>query len=67
MFDETTVWLGLLLEDLADRFCILTSLTLNILITWDKVLSHTLGSLVFNPPKEEVDQIFPLISEQYIS
>ena len=51
--------LGLLLEDLADRFCISTSLASNIFTTWVKVLSQTLGSLVFNPPKEVVRSNLP--------
>ena len=51
--------LGLLLEDLADRFCISTSLASNIFTTWVKVLSQTLGSLVFNPPKAVVRSNLP--------
>lgn len=51
--------LGLLLEDLADRFGISSSLASNIFTTWVKVLSQTLGALVFNPPKEVVRSNLP--------
>lgn len=46
--------LGLLFQDLADRFEISITHASNIFTTWIKVLSHTIGSLVFNPPKEAV-------------
>ena len=52
--------LGLLLEDLADRFGISPTLASNIFTTWVKVMSQTLGSLVFNPPKEVVRANLPL-------
>lgn len=51
--------LGLLFEDFADRFGISSSLASDIFTTWVKVLSKTLGALVFNPPKEKVRSIFP--------
>lgn len=51
--------LGLLLEDLADRFGISSTLASNIFTTWVKVLSQTIGSLVFNPPKEVVRSNLP--------
>ena len=51
--------LGLLLEDLADRFGISPTLASNIFTTWVKVMSQTLGSLVFNPPKEVVRANLP--------
>ncbi|CAG2201965.1 unnamed protein product [Mytilus edulis] len=44
--------LGLLFEDLADRFGISTTHASNIFTTWIKVLSSTIGALVFNPSKE---------------
>lgn len=51
--------LGLLLEDLADRFGISSTIASNIFTTWVKVLSQTIGSLVFNPPKEVVRSNLP--------
>lgn len=51
--------LGLLLEDLADRFGISTTNASNIFTTWVKVLSQTLGTLVFNPPKHVVKSNLP--------
>ncbi|XP_052079435.1 uncharacterized protein LOC127717711 [Mytilus californianus] len=51
--------LGLLFEDLADRFGISTTHASNIFTTWIKVLSSTIGSLVFNPSKEAVKTNLP--------
>jgi hypothetical protein len=51
--------LGLLLEDLADRFGISTTQDSNIFTTWVKFLSQTLGTLVFNPPKDVVKSNLP--------
>ncbi|VDI16498.1 Hypothetical predicted protein [Mytilus galloprovincialis] len=51
--------LGLLFEDLADRFGISTTHASNIFTTWIKVLSSTIGALVFNPSKEAVKTNLP--------
>lgn len=41
-----------LLEDLAYRFGISSTLASNIFLTWVWVLSQYIATLVFNPPKE---------------
>ena len=51
--------LGLLNEDLADRFGISSPHVSRIFTTWIKILSEILGSLVFNPPKEVVREHLP--------
>lgn len=51
--------LGLLNEDLADRFGISSSYVSKIFTTWIKVVSQVLGSLVFNPAKDIVRQNLP--------
>lgn len=51
--------LGLLEEDLADRFSISVSYVSRIFTTWVKVLRKFLGEHVFNPPKEVVRANLP--------
>jgi hypothetical protein len=51
--------LGLLNEDLAQRFGISKQHVSNIFTTWVKILSRVLGDLVFNPPKEVVRENLP--------
>ncbi|XP_062572932.1 uncharacterized protein LOC134234895 [Saccostrea cucullata] len=51
--------LGLLDEDLADRFSISVSYVSRIFTTWVKILSKYLSKLIFNPPKEVVHANLP--------
>lgn len=51
--------LGLLEDDLADRFSIFVSYVSRIFTTWVKVLRKFLGEHVFNPPKEVVRANLP--------
>lgn len=51
--------LGLLNQDLADRFEISTAQVSRIFTTWIKILDKFLGSLVFNPSKEVVLENLP--------
>ena len=51
--------LGLLDEDLADRFNISTSYVSRIFTTWVKILKRFLACLVFNPKKEDVRANLP--------
>lgn len=51
--------LGLLFQDLADRFSISTTHASNIFTTWIKILGEILGCLVFNPPKHIVQSNIP--------
>ena len=51
--------LGLLNEDLADRFGISKQSVSNIFTTWIKLLDKFIGSLVFNPPKEVLRENLP--------
>lgn len=46
--------LGMLNEDLADRFGVSWTHVSNVFVTWLKILSELLGELVFNPPAEIV-------------
>lgn len=51
--------LGLLNEDIADRFGVSATHVSNVLTTWLKLLGSVLGTLVFNPPKEVVRANLP--------
>ena len=51
--------LGLLNQDLAQRFGISVQHVSNIFTTWVKVLAKTVGSLIFNPPKNVVKKNLP--------
>ena len=51
--------LGLLNQDLADRFGVSKQSVSNIFTTWVKVLDKFIGSLVFNPPKDMVRENLP--------
>lgn len=51
--------LGLLSEDLADRFGISTASVSSIFTTWVRFLSDTIGKLVYNPSKEAVRENLP--------
>ena len=51
--------LGLLNEDLADRFGVSPTHVTNVITTWFKLLSAVLGTLVFNPSKEVVKGNLP--------
>lgn len=51
--------LGILNEDLADRFGVSTTHVSSVFTTWIKLLSSVLGSLVFNPPREVVISNLP--------
>ena len=53
--------LGLLNEDLADRFCISTTICSNIFKTWIQFLSETVGKLVASIPKEAVMANMPKV------
>ena len=53
--------LGLLNEDLADRFCISPIHCSNIFKTWIRLLSKTVGKLVAWLPKESVMEAMPKI------
>lgn len=52
--------LGLLDEDLADRFNVSTSHVSRIFTTWLNILSEVFGALVYNPPREIVRENLPL-------
>lgn len=51
--------LGLLNEDLSDRFDISVGLVSSVFTTWVKILSRLLGECVFNPPAEVVRANLP--------
>ncbi|KAK3105808.1 hypothetical protein FSP39_006157 [Pinctada imbricata] len=51
--------LGLINEDIADRFGVSTTHVSSVFTTWLKLLSLVLGSLVFNPPQEVVKANLP--------
>ena len=51
--------LGLLNEDLADRFGVSTTHVSHVITTWIRLLRNVLGSLVFNPAKEVVKANLP--------
>lgn len=46
--------LGLLNEDIADRFGVSATHVSSVFTTWIRLLSSVLGTLVFNPPREVV-------------
>lgn len=51
--------LGLLNQDLADRFNVSSTHISRVFTTWIKILSQFFGSLVFNPSKEVVRENLP--------
>ena len=51
--------LGILNQDLADRFGISMTCVTNIITTWVRILAQIVGSLVFNPSKEVVKANLP--------
>jgi len=53
--------LGLLNQDLADRFCISLATCSNIFKTWIRFLSETLGNLVQWLPHESVQENMPKV------
>ena len=53
--------LGLLNEDLADRFGNSTTICLNIFKTWIRFLTQTLGKFVARLPKENIMENIPKV------
>ena len=51
--------MGLLNEDIADRFGVSTTHVSSVFTTWLKLLSSVMGTLVFNPPKDVVKANLP--------